>query len=111
VNPDESTAEASTSMAVLSSISAKSQSIALPTKPPTLICIKRSGCSGFQHGSMDRLIIFRCPATGLDVQTSLPLNREEEDQGQRHYDSISCPACSRLHFVNRKTGKLLGERE
>jgi len=42
---------------------------------------------------MDRLIIFRCPATGLDVQTSLPLNREEGDQGQRHYDSINCPAC------------------
>jgi hypothetical protein len=70
---------------------------------------------------MDRLIIFRCPATGLDVQTSLPLNREGriivapksrgEDNKERRYEGLMCPSCSRLHFINRKTGKLLGGRE
>lgn len=24
--------------------------------------------------------------------------------------SVVCPACTRLHFLNRTTGKLLGER-
>jgi len=74
----------------------------------------------FQHGSMDRLIIFRCPATGLDVQTSLPLNRggtivvapgSRGEDNERRYEGLTCPACSRLHFINRKTGKLLGGRE
>jgi hypothetical protein len=26
------------------------------------------------------------------------------------YESVTCPACKRLHFVNKITGKLLGER-
>ncbi|MDE2376774.1 hypothetical protein [Bradyrhizobium sp.] len=24
--------------------------------------------------------------------------------------SVACPACTRLHLINRTTGKLLGER-
>jgi hypothetical protein len=59
-----------------------------------------------QHGGMERLIIFRCPATGLDVQTLLP--RDEDASKGRHYESLTCPSCSQLHFVNRRTGKLLG---
>jgi hypothetical protein len=55
---------------------------------------------------MERLILFRCPATGLDVQTLLP--RDEDASGGRHYESLTCPSCSQLHFVNRRTGKLLG---
>ena len=55
---------------------------------------------------MERLIIFRCPATGLDVQTLLP--RDEDASKGRHYESLTCPSCSQLHFVNRRTGKLLG---
>ncbi|HJY90780.1 MAG TPA: hypothetical protein VJ255_10900 [Candidatus Acidoferrum sp.] len=70
---------------------------------------------------MDWLIIFRCPVTALDVQTSWPLSREGriivapesqgEDNEERRYEGLTCPACSRLHFINRKTGKLLGGRE
>jgi hypothetical protein len=55
---------------------------------------------------MERLIIFRCPATGLDVQTLLPA--DEEENKDRRYESLSCPSCTKLHFINRKTGKLLG---
>ncbi len=27
------------------------------------------------------------------------------------YETVVCKACSRLHFVNRSSGKLLGEQE
>jgi hypothetical protein len=27
------------------------------------------------------------------------------------YESVACPACTRLHLVNRTTGKILGDRE
>lgn len=27
------------------------------------------------------------------------------------YEAITCPACARLHLVNKTTGKILGERE
>ena len=56
---------------------------------------------------MERLIIYRCPITSLEVQTLLqPSNQSHEDK--KHYESLTCPSCTRLHFVNRKTGKLLG---
>jgi hypothetical protein len=59
---------------------------------------------------MDSLIIFRCPKTGLDVQTYFARKQEAEDK-QRHYEGISCPSCSGLHFINRETGKLLGREK
>ena len=55
------------------------------------------------HGQID---LFRCPATGFDVQTLWPPHDDEKPGG--HYESVTCPSCSQLHFVNRKTGKLLG---
>jgi hypothetical protein len=27
------------------------------------------------------------------------------------YESVTCPACLRIHFINKITGKLLGEKE
>jgi hypothetical protein len=50
--------------------------------------------------------IFRCPKTRRNVQgwfaDDAPANEEEA------YDSVKCPACNRMHFVNRLTGKTLG---
>ena len=50
--------------------------------------------------------VFTCPATLMNVQHLL-----EDDQGapDNEYEGIACPACAKLHLVNRKTGKLLGE--
>jgi hypothetical protein len=31
------------------------------------------------------------------------------DVAEDTYVSVVCQACSRLHFINRSTGKLLGE--
>jgi hypothetical protein len=46
------------------------------------------------------------PATSLNVQHQLD---GDPDISENEYEGIVCPACTRLHFINRKTGKLLGE--
>jgi hypothetical protein len=38
------------------------------------------------------------------VSESTPVAKDEE------YEGVTCPACTRLHFVNKTIGKLLGER-
>lgn len=55
-------------------------------------------------------IIFRCPHTGMHVQHWMA----EEVTGETPrgiYDTVVCNACARIHFINRCTGKLLGDRE
>ena len=54
---------------------------------------------------MEKFIIFRCPNTGMDVQT---LFRIQEDDEYPIFETINCAACTKLHFLNLKTGKLLG---
>lgn len=51
-------------------------------------------------------VIFKCPRTGLNVQHWLE-EQPEEDDGS--YETVACKACNRLHFINRSSGKLLGE--
>jgi hypothetical protein len=53
--------------------------------------------------------VFTCPATSMNVQHWL--DDDDDDASENRYDSIICPACTRLHFLNRKTGKLLGQDE
>jgi hypothetical protein len=52
-------------------------------------------------------LIYRCPATGMKVQAwfvdDVSANNEET------YESLTCLACSQVHFVNRLTGRTLGE--
>ena len=50
--------------------------------------------------------IFRCPATGFNVQHQLD---DDPDVSENEYEAIPCPACASIHLVNRKTGKLLGQ--
>ncbi len=54
---------------------------------------------------MERPIVFKCPQTGLNVQHLLT-----DEPGDRTHVSVSCPACTRFHLIERATGKLLGER-
>jgi hypothetical protein len=51
--------------------------------------------------------IFNCPNTNLSVQHSF--DDEDEDAPDTEYEAITCPACSRLHFINLKSRKLLGQ--
>lgn len=50
-------------------------------------------------------LIFKCPETSLNVQHWLE-DREEEPVHQ--YEAVICQACTKLDFINRTTGKLLG---
>jgi hypothetical protein len=61
-----------------------------------------------QHGMGN--VVFRCPRTGLNVQHWLA-DEAGPDAPQCSHETVICKACTRLHFINRKTGKLLGEQE
>jgi hypothetical protein len=50
--------------------------------------------------------VFKCPATSMNVQHWLD---DDEDVPEDEYEGVACPACLKLHFLNRKTGKLLGQ--
>jgi hypothetical protein len=52
-------------------------------------------------------VLFTCPTTKMMVQHWLD---DDDDAPEDEFRSIACPACTRQHFVNRKTGKLLGQR-
>jgi hypothetical protein len=52
--------------------------------------------------------VIRCPRTGSNVQVWLP-ESSPTDQPDA-YEAVECPACARLHFVNKITGKLLSQR-
>jgi hypothetical protein len=34
----------------------------------------------------------------------------EPDSPHRSFETVVCQACSRIHFINRSSGKLLGEK-
>jgi hypothetical protein len=52
--------------------------------------------------------IFRCPNTGSRVQS---WSADEPDGGDAVYENVICLACGMVHFVNPKTGKLIGEHD
>jgi hypothetical protein len=54
---------------------------------------------------MGRHIVFRCPQTGLNVQHWLA--DAPEDTKDSHAP-VTCPACTKTHFIQNSTGKLLG---
>ena len=74
--------------------------------PAALIYLKTSRLGGGTLGAMTDLIIFRCPQTGMDVQTLLYKQGKDE---ARTYEAVTCPACTRLHFIDKSTGKTLGQ--
>jgi hypothetical protein len=51
-------------------------------------------------------VIFRCPATSMNVQHWLD---DDQDVPENEYEVITCLACTKLHLINRKTGKILGQ--
>jgi hypothetical protein len=59
-------------------------------------------------GVCDGPFRFHLPATSMNVQH---LSEDDQDAPDNEYEGIACPACAKVHFVNRKTGKLLGQDE
>ena len=57
---------------------------------------------------MPRTFLYRCPNTGQTVQGWSPDEATDEDDT---YQSFECTFCTRVHLVNLKTGKLLGEED
>jgi hypothetical protein len=51
-------------------------------------------------------LLFTCPRTRIKVQHWLDGGQDTPDH---EYEAILCKACAGLHFINRKTGKLLGQ--
>jgi hypothetical protein len=49
--------------------------------------------------------VYRCPATGLNVQGFF----SDEVPAKEIYEPVTCTACTRVHLVNRSTGKTLYE--
>jgi hypothetical protein len=54
---------------------------------------------------MADFIVFQCPDTGLNVQTHL--EKQEKAQHGRSFEAFSCPACTKVHFIDLATGKPL----
>ena len=53
-----------------------------------------------------RPILFDCPQTGQKVQALIA--GEAFDRGEPGYETVSCLACSGMHFVDPVRGKVLG---
>jgi hypothetical protein len=53
-------------------------------------------------------ITFTCPKTTFKVQHWLD---ESDDARDDEYVQVDCPACAKLHLINRKTGKMLGAKD
>ena len=51
--------------------------------------------------------IYRCPVTGYNVQGLLADHHAGTDRNV--YESVTCTACGRVHLVDPKTGKVLGD--
>jgi hypothetical protein len=79
--------------------------------PDALIWIKRqtrAGCQIYQLQMAN--FVFKCPRTGLNVQHWIADEPASGDSRSSH-ETVVCKACTRLHFINRLTGKLLGDTE
>jgi hypothetical protein len=63
----------------------------------------------FGHTAAMANLIYRCPQTGMNVQAWMP--EDEQTEGEQVYKALLCSACTRLHFIHKLTGKLLGEPE
>ena len=50
---------------------------------------------------------FRCPHTKLAVQGWIA----GDVLDQTTFEPVQCTACTRVHYVNPVTGKVLGERD
>jgi hypothetical protein len=48
-------------------------------------------------------LVFTCPSSGQTIQH---MAKEGDDHPESEHHVVICAACTRLHFINRKTKKL-----
>ena len=51
--------------------------------------------------------LYRCPNTGQTVQGWSAEEVTDDDA----YELVTCLTCTRVHLINPRTGKVLGEEE
>jgi len=56
---------------------------------------------------MPQVTIF-CPRTGSNVHVWV--TKAQPGESADIYDAVTCPGCGLLHFVNKTTGKTLGDK-
>ena len=52
-------------------------------------------------------IVIRCPRTGSNAHVWMPETASADKSRLYEDEEVRCPACLRLHFVNKVTGELL----
>jgi hypothetical protein len=57
---------------------------------------------------MAKTFIYRCPATGLNVQGYSEAEQPSVAR-ERRYEGLHCLACGSFHIVNPDTGRLLSD--
>ena len=57
---------------------------------------------------MATTFLYRCPNTGRTVQG---WSAEEINDDENAFEPVACLACTQMHMVNMKTGKVLGEKD
>jgi hypothetical protein len=68
-----------------------------------------AGCAGGPDKCSMVAIVFTCPITEMKVQHWV--DDDDEAMPDDAYEMIVCKACARLHFINSKSGRLLGQQE
>lgn len=53
-------------------------------------------------------LVFRCPTTGQKVQGWIAHDGSSSG-GNDTYETVTCLACRKVHLINLKTGKTLGD--
>jgi hypothetical protein len=53
------------------------------------------------------VFIYRCPDAGLKVQGWVAGDLTESEA--ETYEPVTCTVCTRVHLINPKTGKVLGD--
>ncbi len=56
-------------------------------------------------------LIFKCVRSGTNVQVWLPDTAPNDTDKADSYEAVTCPACGRMHLVNKTTGKTLSDTE
>jgi hypothetical protein len=51
-------------------------------------------------------VLYRCPTTGEMVQHFVA---DEPYLNEHSYEPVDCLSCSLVHFVNRASGKVMGD--
>jgi hypothetical protein len=55
---------------------------------------------------METTVIYRCPNTGRTAEATIDPSTNDVRQYHPHF----CPACRKIHLINRVTGKLLCDK-